>query len=247
MVDDQPKQTKSCSFDRFKMAMLLLEALEDEAFVELDPVPSAASRCTLQTTDVAASGELSQTVAKPQAVSNPALLPMGNAMPPGSAEKQAAEQSNLSYAVRYPFIGPLLENPINENNQNEYKATRAATRVQAIWRGLLQRQALKYVIMPGVKTFVADPEPKIIGAVVHFNTPADWSTTMDGHVTDAAHIASDRLPTGGVDAPKGGANDGSWFIIGMRGFDDCAIVKIIGCAELKYDDGGFCACCNVGV
>ena len=247
MVNEQPKQTKSCSFDQFKMTMLLLEALEDEAFVELDPVPSTASRCTLQTTDVAASGELSQTVAKPQTVSDPALQPVDDAMPPGSAEKQAAEQSKLSYAVRYPFIGPLLENPINKKNQIEYKATRAATRVQAIWRGLLQRQALKYVILPGVKTFVADPEPKIIGAIVRFNTPAGWSTTMDGHVTDAAHIASDRLPTGGVDAPKGGANDGSWFIIGMRGFDDCAIVKIIGCAELKYDDGGFCACCNVGV
>ena len=81
MVNDQPKQTKSCSHDRFMMKLLLLEALEDEAFVELDPVPSAASRCTLQTTDVAASGELSQTVAKPQAVSNPALLPVGDAMP----------------------------------------------------------------------------------------------------------------------------------------------------------------------
>ena len=129
-VNDQLlPDVESCSHDLFKMNQLLLEALEEDAFVELDPVPSAASRCTLQATDVAASGELSQTVAKPQAVSNPALLPMRDAMPPGSAEKQAAEQSKLSYAVRYPFIGPLLENPINEKNQIEYTRQHALQRV----------------------------------------------------------------------------------------------------------------------
>ena len=36
--------------------------------------------------------------------------------------------------------------------------------------------------------------------------------------------------------------NGSSFAASVNAFDDCAIAHVIGCPELKYDDGGLCAC-----
>ena len=92
----------------------------------------------------------------------------------------------------------------------------------------------------------------MVGATVRFNVSGDWSMmTIDGYVANQTYYpsgglprggADDAFPTGGATAPGGGAVDGSSFAANVDAFDDHAMVHMIGCPELKYDDGGYCAC-----
>ena len=87
---------------------------------------------------------------------------------------------------------------------------------------------------------------------MRFNVSGDWSMmTIDGYVANQTYYpsgglprggADDAFPTGGATAPGGGAIHGSSFAASVNAFDDCAIAHVIGCPELKYDDGGLCAC-----
>ena len=246
-IDDYDQQTQACTSERSaSLKALLLDTLEDPEFTKFDQLPSTASRSALQSTEDTSSCGVSTAVVKPQAFSDPAAQPINDLIPSCFAGEQAAERRQSLHAAHFPQQDG---SPI-ETRHRMCRVARAAERVQAVWRGLAQRRALKYGLLPSVKSFPPASEAHIVGAVVRFNVSSNWPMPM-GHVASQDCTASGGhskggadygLPTGGAHAPEGGAADGSLFVMPGAGFDVCTIIQAIGCPELKYDDGGLCAC-----